>query len=252
MSVLIGLIILVVFLEISIRTSSFLFSVYQDHKNQVHFKNNNYKKTITIVTIGESTTAVAANESNTLLVQETAYPYYLEKYLNEAQTQFNFVVINKGIMGGHTRKIISELTKYLKDHKPDIIIAMMGMKDTKDLGGSSGGKISRWEVVDEALQNFRVYNLVCLHYNQYDLKNSHIDDSKLVEKYDDLSLDFLNDNKRDINQDIYYHFATDTISDDLLKTLIKEHSLGNYFMRTGQYKKAESIFKSTITKFKML
>ncbi|MFA6238289.1 MAG: tetratricopeptide repeat protein [Bacteriovorax sp.] len=246
LSLFIGLILLVLILEVTIKGSAFLFTKIQDSRNQTHVRDSK-KKILTILAIGESTTAVAANENNTLLIQETAYPVYLEKFLNEKQSQYQFEVINKGIMSGDTKQIVLELKKYLKNHNPDIIVAMMGMKDTQRLGKVIGERGSILTKVENILIKSSVYNLLCLFYNQFILRNPDIDDTKLVVKYEDIPSDFLDGNFLQLLfESIHKQLQTDPISNEQLREVIKDHVLGQYFLFTGQYKKAEENFKKSI------
>lgn len=239
----IGIILTFVFLEVSIRISSSLFSYYQDKKNERPLDHQiEQGKKISIVVIGESTTAVAANEINTLLVQETAYPFYLEQKLNEKQNKYHFEVANKGIMAGNTTKVASELRKYLADHNPDIIIAMMGMKDTQDPTMIK----AIVKKTDRFLQHSTVYNLICLFYNQYMVRTRNIDDSAPVNKFEDLSTEFLRTNHRFAFDSIYKQMETNPTSESEITRLTKEFFLVNYYMSTGQLKKCEALLKKTI------
>ncbi len=84
---------------------------------------------IRVLAIGESTTAVAGNDSGSLLLRETAYPAQLEKILNARQGQRRFVVVNRGGMGGDTDRVLDTLPRYLDNYRPHLILVMMGMKD---------------------------------------------------------------------------------------------------------------------------
>lgn len=247
LSIFIGLILLVILLEISIRMSAFVFSQNQQARNQ-KFENISNKKTISIVTIGESTTAVAANELKTQLIQETAYPFYLEKYLNEKDSPYHFEVTNKGIMAGDTEKIILELKKYLKDHRPNIIVAMMGMKDVRNFNYFKKNPEREWNSwINQTLQTSSVYNFVRLLYDQMFLNSLNIKDDKIVEKYEDLPKEFIKGYfLKMVYESINKQLASDNPSDEQLKTIIKALSLGQYFFFTGQYKKSEQILTKSI------
>ena len=85
---------------------------------------------IRVLCIGESTTAVAGDDANKMLVPRTAYPAQLEQILNTRQSARRFRVLNQGIMGGTTSATIEQLESTLPSLKPQILIAMMGIKDT--------------------------------------------------------------------------------------------------------------------------
>jgi predicted Zn-dependent protease len=85
---------------------------------------------VRILCLGESTTAVAGDDANKMLVPRTAYPAQLEQILNTRQSARKFRVLNQGIMGGTTSATLEQLERTLPSLKPQIIIAMMGIKDT--------------------------------------------------------------------------------------------------------------------------
>ena len=85
---------------------------------------------VRILCVGESTTAVAGDESGTLLVPRTSYPAQLEATLSERAPQIPWRVLNGGIMGGTSSAVLTRLETDLNTLKPHIIIAMMGIKDT--------------------------------------------------------------------------------------------------------------------------
>jgi len=87
---------------------------------------------IRILCIGESTTAVAGDETGRMLVPHTSYPVHLERILNERQDAVHFRVINNGMMGGTTATILAMLQPSIDATDPHMIIAMMGIKDTAD------------------------------------------------------------------------------------------------------------------------
>jgi hypothetical protein len=243
LSVVIGIVFAFVALEFLIRSGSYLFNRKQAKENINHNLSQELKnkKTIKIVTVGESTTAVAANEENTLLVQETAYPRYLEKYLNEMQSDVVFEVINKGIMSGDTNKIVAELKLFLKSYRPDLIVTMMGMKDVHESGQGN------W--LNVLSEYSRVFNLIKVWKEQIFLKNKDIDDSKLINNYEDLNKDFLDLATQDIYLNLSKQLETDQFNDQLIQKFMKEAILGNYFYNTGNLERAEKIFKGMITKY---
>jgi tetratricopeptide (TPR) repeat protein len=85
---------------------------------------------VRILAIGESTTAVAGDPTGRYLTPETAWPAQLERVLNERQDRITFRVMNNGIMGGTTASSMDLLEMTLPELRPQVIIAMMGIKDT--------------------------------------------------------------------------------------------------------------------------
>ena len=113
---------------------------------------------IRVLAIGESTTAVAGNDTGSLLIRETAYPPQLEKILNTRQDQFRFVVINRGGMGGDTDRVLDTLPGYLDNYRPHLILVMMGMKD-QVLPADPGQKSADARREDNTQGRFRTVRL---------------------------------------------------------------------------------------------
>jgi tetratricopeptide (TPR) repeat protein len=123
-----GMIVALVSIEFFLSASYQIFQYRQDLYNQAKVKEE--ENQVRILAIGESTTAVAGNESDTLLVRYTAYPTQMETILNTRQSKYHFSVFNGGLMGGTTTRILDELERNITRYKPQIIVAMMGIKDT--------------------------------------------------------------------------------------------------------------------------
>ncbi len=102
----------------------------QMRKNEASIANED--GAIRILAIGESTTAVAGDETGSMLVPRTAWPHALERILNERRPDRRFQVLNNGIMGGTSSEILELLEGTLPVLRPHIIIVMMGIKDTPD------------------------------------------------------------------------------------------------------------------------
>ncbi len=242
----IGCLVLLLFLEISIRVSATLFSFYQEKQNSSHLENKDHKKIISIVITGESTSAVAANEQNTLLVQDSAYPVFLEKYLNQKNLPYHFEVTNKSIMGGETNIIYSELKKYLKMHRPNIIVNMMGMNDQFEDHEKNRPTIAFKRYLHLAMDRSSLYNYLNLLYDQLVKKYSGRDDTQTVSEFQDLSNSFLENNRRPVYLDIAFasSFKNLKLEDSKLREIVHQEYLAFYFIRTGQYQKALSLLTS--------
>lgn len=78
--------------------------------------NNVYR----ILCIGESTTLAGGQDS---------YPSQLERILNKDGKKRRFQVINQGIAGVHTIKILNNLPGWIDTYKPQMVIAMIGALD---------------------------------------------------------------------------------------------------------------------------
>lgn len=74
---------------------------------------------IKILCIGESTTVWGG---------EDAYPGFLQRKL-KSRFGDKYQVINKGLPGANTHKVLSELPRYLDDVQPQIVVVMTGIND---------------------------------------------------------------------------------------------------------------------------
>jgi tetratricopeptide (TPR) repeat protein len=99
---------------------------------------------IRIVCIGESTTAVAGDETGKMLVPRTSYPTRLEEILNTRQDELRFRVLNNGIMGGTSGSALELLRLTIDTAHPDVVIAMMGIKDTPNEYVPVSAALPRW------------------------------------------------------------------------------------------------------------
>jgi len=106
---------------------------------------------VRILCIGESTTYCGGTK---------AYPRQLEEILNARGAPRRFTVVNKGIPGTNTTVIEKTLESWIEKHRPDAVVAMMGVND----GGTmmvtpleeEGGEGERF------LKNLRLYKLFTL------------------------------------------------------------------------------------------
>ena len=115
-----GLLLALVFLEIILRIGGFLFFQIQLANNLASLKES---KIYPILCIGESTTGLGDN---------WAYPAQLEQILNQRQKEIHFSVINAGIPSATTNDIVKQLAQDLEKFKPRLVVAMIGVNDTKD------------------------------------------------------------------------------------------------------------------------
>lgn len=112
--ILLGLFLLVVALEAILRLSGLIFLSSQERRNLSSIRQ---KGSYRIMCVGESTTA-------------GIYPELLEEILNRRGAGIRFAVINKGVPGVNTSRILERLEKELDTYNPDMVIAMMGLNDT--------------------------------------------------------------------------------------------------------------------------
>jgi hypothetical protein len=247
-SFILGCLVSIVILEILIRVSYFAFEKFQETaNNKNHLAKNPQQKLIKIVTIGESATAVATNEKNTYLVIDTAYPIFLEKYLNQKNLPYQFIVENKANLGGESGNVVQSLKRYVYKNKPDIIIVMMGLNDTEKISTERLGKIKNY--ILDGLSNLKTIQLYSLIKNE--LKSRQLGKEVLgnITQYKNLSNDFIENNRRPVFLDLGQISRSQGLSkfkQDNLSRALSEEFLALYFIRIGEVKKAEEILKNLI------
>ena len=108
-----GIVLALIFIEGIFRVSSFILGIYNNYKIK---QNLDTKDKIIITCIGESMT-------------EKQYPKFLDIMLKKSGIK-NVEVIDEGVGAVDSNYLMNKLeNKILKKYKPDIIIAMMGLKD---------------------------------------------------------------------------------------------------------------------------
>jgi len=112
----IGMILSLVVLEASLQTAAAIRSVGKNNRNIESIRNGG---TFRILCLGESTT-------------DGQYPWQLEEILNAKNTGVKFQVIDKGRGGSNTDLILAQLNAYLDEYKPDLVVAMMGINDSRE------------------------------------------------------------------------------------------------------------------------
>lgn len=146
----ISCVISLILLELGLRSIGALLQHLQERRNQTALR---AKRDIRILCLGESTTA-------DFQPFFPSYPRQLERLLNSSSLGLRFSVINKGRVATRTSFIAENLPEYLRQYKPHIIIAMMGIND----GGPAKGHRLTPLVADEKrhslLQKTRVGKLL--------------------------------------------------------------------------------------------
>lgn len=141
-----GLLLALIGLEIGLRLVGFGFGVVQDLRNPSGLGAGQ----ITVLSLGESSTALYGNDS---------YPRQLEEVLAERAPEAGFRVINSGMPGVDSYIIMGHLDELLEQHDPDIVTVMMGINDDKDFFAHlreypDKPPARRW------IQGFKIYKLV--------------------------------------------------------------------------------------------
>jgi tetratricopeptide (TPR) repeat protein len=141
--VIFGLFLTFALLEIGLRLGGFAILSLREYRNRVSVsKKGSYR----IMCLGESTT-------------QSQYPSFLEEILNRRNIGVRFSVIDKGLRGTNTFRILEELESDLDEYHPNMVVIMMGIND--------GKPHSFYEVVPNPtsicfFKSFRTYKLVRL------------------------------------------------------------------------------------------
>lgn len=108
-------------LEITLRAAGFVALSLQNFQNK---KNFNSRGSYRVLCVGESTTYMGGVDS---------YPNQLQKILNGAGKNKEFVVINKALPGIGSQYIADNLAQWVNEFQPDIVVAMVGINDHNKL-----------------------------------------------------------------------------------------------------------------------
>lgn len=127
LSLLLGILFTVILVELALTGAQWAFMHWQQSTNltQVTEGTRPYR----ILCIGESTTAVAGSDDGALLIPQNSYPSQLEGILEQRRPGVDFEIINNGLMGGTSQQVLALLESSIDAYEPDMIIAMMGIKD---------------------------------------------------------------------------------------------------------------------------
>ena len=112
LSALLGLVLLLVCLEAAMALGQWSFVRYQDRNVVSEPKDD--RPEYRILAVGESTTAVAGNDDNTMLGPTHSYPTQLHRILQEAHPEVRVVVQNNGIFVHSVSKKVPKSPPTLK------------------------------------------------------------------------------------------------------------------------------------------
>jgi len=209
----------IVVLELGLRIGGFVFLSLQEYRNRIAIQK---KGAYRIMCLGESTTALGGNNS---------YPNQLEEILNKRDIGIKFSVINKGVPGGNSVGILSELEHNLNKYNPDMVITMMGINDGRDAITYEYIPIRK---ITLFLRSFRIYKLAKL---LMEVRNVNINKGKEIysEEYEEQSEEF-GVQEEMLKKDIEVNPASDQAYVDL----------GICCQEDGDHAKAEGMFKKAI------
>jgi tetratricopeptide (TPR) repeat protein len=128
-----------------------------------------------VLCLGESTTA-------------GQYPKFLEEALNQDPMEREFTVIDKGVPGTNSVRILAELEENLRQYKPDILVVMMGINDLhygwSEMPYDANPETTR--IGTSFLEHLRVYRLLRLLWSSFGDPDQEEDlDLETLDDYDD-------------------------------------------------------------------
>lgn len=187
---------------------------------------------IRILAIGESTTAVAGNATNTLLVPGTAWPAQLETVLNERQDRVRFRVVNAAVMGGNSAAALDLMHDALERVEPDVIVSMMGIMDTPSDTRTARASVPRW------LSGLRTAQLVAWLVETVRIRESRaIVDARTVA---DLPRSGRDGSLMPVGRATYeLRMADDPVAREQVV-------LADYLMHTGFFERSEEILRALV------
>lgn len=210
---LLGVFLCFAFLEIALRLGGFVLVSLQERRNIASLKR---QAEIRILCLGESTTTGTYSASGA-----NSYPSQLEAMLNSRNLGMKFSVINRGVVGTDTTRILGQLDEDYNKYKPQIVITMMGANDEGEhlprVSGATAGAKS-------LLMNMRTYKLIALLGLHIKTKfGAYLTSSKGLKQ------------------------AQAELGKEDESLPIKRYVLlAEYYKTQGQYEKAEELFKKAI------
>lgn len=226
LSLVLGAVFTLVALEALLAVSYRSFAWYQMRSNLAAVAAGDQE--FTIVCIGESTTAVAGDETGSMLVPRTSYPAQLETILNTRQSTVHFRVLNNGIMGGTSGSALELLQMTLANAQPRLIIAMMGIKDTPNEWVPVSAVLPRW------MNSLRTVQLASWLLEGWRLRrNANVTE---IETFSDLPASAQEKVVQLGNYLRELGIAQDPVAIDRARAAV-------YLLRIGQLRQAESIMR---------
>lgn len=231
--------ILVLEVSVSLAYKAFVWTQARNNSEQARVPGAEGRRTLTILAIGESTTALAGNDSNTLLISGTSYPAQLERILNSSQERIRYRVMNQGILSGNSTRILDELEGNIQKFRPDIIVAMMGIIDEPETSGPGPGAFGR------VLSKSRTYQLILLLRDALALRRSELR-ATAVTRYEDIPESFHATLERRMFRLQEIRMLEDS---GWRREAELQLRLATYFWLTGQREQAEREFTEAIERF---
>lgn len=184
--------------------------------------------------LGESTTLLSLSLSG----HESAYPFQLEKILNQSNTGIEFKVINNGMAGINTSIILANLEEDLNKYKPDMVISMLGINDPQAYMFYEDDVFSR---IVYFFKSFRIYKLAKILWENIVIKAKgprfyKENDDKSKESYCE-QLSSIRYNEKELKEILDLNPRNDTAYVEL----------GRFYLRQRKLSLAEKAFKNAIS-----
>lgn len=140
------LVVWILVIEASLQVTSLGMQMWMKHNQIIPIKKSGSFK---IMCLGESTTAWGGVVS---------YPSFLQKKLDASYGTGFFQVINKGVPGANTQKILELLPGFLDEESPELVVMMNGVNN---FWGTIDSESSVWERSLEGLSRYsRIAKLI--------------------------------------------------------------------------------------------
>jgi tetratricopeptide (TPR) repeat protein len=232
LSLLLGTIATLVLFEVGLGLSYKAFVAWQ-HKENSEISEADEGE-IRILAIGESTTAVAGDGTGQILVTSTAYPAQLQRILNERQSNVRFRVLNNGIMGGDTAGTLDMLEPAIDEFEPDLIIAMMGIKDKAGTTPSISLAPSGW------IQNLHLAKLASWVHESFWLRETE-------RPFEISSLEDLPESLRPGKAHLVKYIRESRMTEGASELdAIDDLTVSIYLWYIGRHRRAETLLRETI------
>jgi tetratricopeptide (TPR) repeat protein len=217
-----GILFTLVLLESALRLGGFIHLSIQEHRNLKAIKE---KGEYRILCLGESTTM-------------GQWPPFLEKILNKQDIGIKFAVIDKGLAGTNTSRILSDLESNLDKYQPDMVITMMGANDE--------GILHYKDVKNDnsvLFRNIKVYKFAKMiwMYVKNEFQNNVLHKKNLLKLPMETELNADKKNNP-LNVGSLLKKAQKNVSENEDELM----NLGQNFRGQGKYEEAETYFKKVI------
>ncbi len=153
-----GLFLLLILLEVSLRVVGSIYAYLAEP--EIVTKSESHT---TILSVGDSVTFGLGAE------REFSYPAQLEGLLNESTASGLFRVINRGVPGQNSAKLLLNLERQLKQIQPDIVTVLIGAQNQVNYFGyrdflkqSNRGHLDIKLDIHDRLDRFKIYKFTRL------------------------------------------------------------------------------------------